>query len=35
MIPAIPLLAHERPDAIVAWRGDRPVPAREFLGEFP
>ena len=33
MMPAIPLLAHERPDAIVAWRGDRPVPAREFLGD--
>jgi acyl-coenzyme A synthetase/AMP-(fatty) acid ligase len=29
----LPLIAHRRPDAVVAWRGSTPVSARQFLGE--
>jgi acyl-coenzyme A synthetase/AMP-(fatty) acid ligase len=29
----LPLIAHRRPDAVVAWRGGTPVSARQFLGE--
>jgi acyl-coenzyme A synthetase/AMP-(fatty) acid ligase len=29
----LPLIAHRRPDAVVAWRGSMPVSARQFLGE--
>jgi acyl-coenzyme A synthetase/AMP-(fatty) acid ligase len=29
----LPLIAHRRPDAVVAWRGSMPVSARPFLAE--
>jgi acyl-coenzyme A synthetase/AMP-(fatty) acid ligase len=29
--PALPLLVHQRPDAIVAWRGGEPLSVRHFL----
>lgn len=29
----LPLIAHRRPDAVVAWRGGMPVSARQFLAE--
>lgn len=29
----LPLIAHRRPDAVVAWRGNTPVSARQFLAE--
>jgi len=29
----LPLIAHRRPDAVVAWRGSTPVSARQFLAE--
>ena len=29
----LPLIAHRRPDAVVAWRGSTPVSVRQFLGE--
>ncbi|MHB1188113.1 AMP-binding protein [Thiobacillus sp.] len=29
----LPLIAHRRPDAVVAWRGSTPVSARQFMGE--
>jgi acyl-coenzyme A synthetase/AMP-(fatty) acid ligase len=29
----LPLIAHRRPDAVVAWCGSTPVSARQFLGE--
>ena len=29
----LPLIAHRRPDAVVAWRGGTPVSVRQFLGE--
>jgi len=29
----LPLIAHRRPEAVVAWRGSTPVSARQFLGE--
>jgi acyl-coenzyme A synthetase/AMP-(fatty) acid ligase len=32
-MPTLPLIAHRRPDAVVAWRGSMPVSARQFLGE--
>jgi acyl-coenzyme A synthetase/AMP-(fatty) acid ligase len=32
-ISTLPLIAHRRPDAVVAWRGSKPVSARQFLGE--
>lgn len=32
-MPTLPLIAHCRPDAVVAWRGSTPVGARQFLGE--
>ncbi len=32
-MPTLPLIAHRRPDAVVAWRGKTPVTARQFLGD--
>jgi acyl-coenzyme A synthetase/AMP-(fatty) acid ligase len=32
-VSTLPLIAHRRPDAVVAWRGSTPVCARQFLGE--
>lgn len=32
-LPTLPLIAHRRPDAVVAWRGNTPVSVRQFLGE--
>jgi len=29
----LPLIAHRRLDAVVAWRGGTPVSVRQFLGE--
>ena len=29
----LPLIAHRRPDAVIAWRGDAPVSVRQFLAE--
>jgi acyl-coenzyme A synthetase/AMP-(fatty) acid ligase len=29
----LPLIAHRRPDAVVAWRGGTPVTVRQFLGD--
>lgn len=32
-MPTLPLIAHRRPGAVVAWRNGTPVSARQFLGE--
>lgn len=32
-VPTLPLIAHRRPDDVVAWRGPVPVSAGQFLGE--
>ncbi|MGH8231058.1 MAG: AMP-binding protein [Steroidobacteraceae bacterium] len=30
-MPALPLIAHDRPDAVIAWRGGQSISARQFL----
>ena len=32
-MPSLPLIAHRRLDAVMAWRGNAPVSVRQFLGE--
>jgi len=32
-MPTLPLIAHRRLDAVIAWRGSTPVSVRQFLGE--
>ncbi|MGB9130401.1 MAG: AMP-binding protein [Thiobacillus sp.] len=32
-MPTLPLIAHRRPDAVMAWRGSTPVSVRQFLLE--